>query len=175
MPAIRCCRQAVKKEAEEGEKEDPAGGGAGDPAENGKQEEASKGDAAAAGGATAGAEAMDQDEEEDDDDDEAAAAMMPIRGPLPPQDGSWASCIRLLDPVEGTTVECLELGERARRVFLTLVSSLTVLLVLVYHRALFRPACLPSWLCLTTSSSTLLFFPFTRPAMFLLACLDVGA
>lgn len=53
---------------------------------------------------------MEQDEEEDDDE-EAAAAMMPIRGPLPPQDGSWASCIRLLDPVEGATVECLELGE----------------------------------------------------------------
>ncbi|CAM9692315.1 unnamed protein product [Ectocarpus sp. 13 AM-2016] len=104
--------QAVKKEAEEGEKEDPSGGDAGDPAENGKQEEASEGDAAAAGGAAAGAEAMDQDEEEEDeDDDEAAAAMMPIRGPLPPQDGSWASCIRLLDPVEGTTVECLELDD----------------------------------------------------------------
>ncbi|CAB1113081.1 unnamed protein product [Ectocarpus sp. CCAP 1310/34] len=103
--------QAVKKEAEEGEKEDPAGGVAGDPAENGKQEEPSKGDAAAAGGAAAGAEAMDQDEEEEEDDDEAAAAMMPIRGPLPPQDGSWASCIRLLDPVEGTTVECLELDD----------------------------------------------------------------
>lgn len=53
---------------------------------------------------------MEQDEEEEDDE-ESAAAMMPIRGPLPPQDGSWASCIRLLDPVEGATVECLELGE----------------------------------------------------------------
>lgn len=54
---------------------------------------------------------MEQDGEEEEDDDEAAAAMMPIRGPLPPQDGSWASCVRLLDPVEGATVECLELGE----------------------------------------------------------------
>ncbi|CAM9809907.1 unnamed protein product [Ectocarpus sp. 8 AP-2014] len=54
---------------------------------------------------------QDEEEEEEEDDDEAAAAMMPIRGPLPPQDGSWASCIRLLDPVEGTTVECLELDD----------------------------------------------------------------
>lgn len=54
---------------------------------------------------------MQEGEEEEEDDDEGAAAMMPIRGPLPPQDGSWASCVRLLDPVEGATVECLELGE----------------------------------------------------------------
>lgn len=53
---------------------------------------------------------MEQDEEEEEDE-EAAAAMMPVRGPLPPEDGSWASCIRLLDPVEGATVECLELGK----------------------------------------------------------------
>lgn len=49
--------------------------------------------------------------------------MMPIRGPLPPQDGSWASCIRLLDPVEGATVECLELGEGEMRCLLFLSSK----------------------------------------------------
>lgn len=52
----------------------------------------------------------EQEEEEDEDEAEAEAAMMPVRGPLPAQEGSWASCIRLLDPVEGATVECLELG-----------------------------------------------------------------
>lgn len=54
---------------------------------------------------------MEQEGEGEDDEEEAGAAMMPIRGPLPPQEGSWASCIRLLDPVEGATVECLELGD----------------------------------------------------------------
>lgn len=53
---------------------------------------------------------MEQEDEEEED--EAGAAMMPIRGPLPPEEGTWASCVRLLDPVEGATVECLELGER---------------------------------------------------------------
>lgn len=102
--------QAIKSEAD-GEK-DAAGG----PSENGKKEgEAGAGNGAASQapeGAAAG-DAMEQDgeEEEEENDEEAAAAMMPIRGPLPPQDGSWASCIRLLDPVEGATVECLELGE----------------------------------------------------------------
>lgn len=52
-----------------------------------------------------------EQEDDDEEDEETGAAMMPIRGPLPAQDGSWASCIRLLDPVEGATVECLELGE----------------------------------------------------------------
>lgn len=52
---------------------------------------------------------MEQEDEEEED--EAGAAMMPIRGPLPPEEGTWASCVRLLDPVEGATVECLELGE----------------------------------------------------------------
>lgn len=51
------------------------------------------------------------EQKDEGEDDEAGAAMMPIRGPLPSHEGSWASCIRLLDPVEGATVECLELGE----------------------------------------------------------------
>lgn len=62
-------------------------------------------------GAAAGDGMEQEGDDEEEDDDESAAVMMPIRGPLPPQDGSWASCIRLLDPVEGATVECLELGE----------------------------------------------------------------
>lgn len=106
VPLLHRIRKAVKSEAD-GEK-DAAGG----PVENGKKGEAGAGDGSASQapeGAAAG-DAMEQEEEEEDDE-EAAAAMMPIRGPLPPQDGSWASCIRLLDPVEGATVECLELGE----------------------------------------------------------------
>ncbi len=95
--------QAIKKEAE-GEKIT-----AGDPAENGEKE-AGAGDGAAAAAAK---DAMDQDDEEEGDEEDGAA-MMPVRGPLPPQDGSWASCIRLVNPVEGATVECLELGEAAR-------------------------------------------------------------
>ncbi|CAM9863179.1 unnamed protein product [Hapterophycus canaliculatus] len=47
---------------------------------------------------------------------------MPIRGPLPPEDGSWASCIRLLDPVEGVTVECLELVDNEAALSVTPVA-----------------------------------------------------
>lgn len=53
----------------------------------------------------------EEEEEEDEEDPAEAETLMPIRGPLPPQEGTWASCVRLLDPVEGKTVECLELGE----------------------------------------------------------------
>lgn len=102
-----CYVQAIKSEAE-GQK-DAAGGASRGPTENGDKA-APAGDAGAPPQEQEGAAAMEQDEEEEDED-EAAAAMMPIRGPLPPEDGSWASCIRLLDPVEGVTVECLELGE----------------------------------------------------------------
>lgn len=55
-------------------------------------------------------EKMEEDGDEGDDDP-AETPVMPVRGPLPPQEGTWASCVRLLDPVEGATVECLELGE----------------------------------------------------------------
>lgn len=91
--------QAIKEA--EGEKN-----AAGDSTENGERE------TGAGDGAAAAKDAMDQDDEEEDG--EEAGAMMPVRGPLPPQDGSWASCIRLVNPVEGATVECLELGEAAR-------------------------------------------------------------
>lgn len=106
--SVFSCFQTVKSEAE-GQKD--AAGGASGPTENGDKA-AAGGDGGAAAQAQEGAAAMEQDEEEEEEDeDEAAAAMMPIRGPLPPEDGCWASCIRLLDPVEGVTVECLELGE----------------------------------------------------------------
>lgn len=73
------------------------------------------GSAAAADGSAGLEEAssgkMVDDEEKEEDDMDEDTPVMPVRGPLPPQDGTWASCIRLLDPVEGVTVECLELGE----------------------------------------------------------------
>ncbi|CAM9268447.1 unnamed protein product [Chrysoparadoxa australica] len=46
-----------------------------------------------------------------DEEGEEGETPMPIRGPLPPVSGKWASCVRLLDPAQGTTLECLELGE----------------------------------------------------------------
>lgn len=97
--------QAIKAEAGDGR--DTAGTGAA-PKENGASAaEAREGDPATkSAGAT---DAMD--DEEDEEDEEAGAAMMPIKGPLPPLEGSWASCVRLLDPIEGATVECLELSE----------------------------------------------------------------
>jgi splicing factor 3B subunit 3 len=41
--------------------------------------------------------------------------VMGVRGPLPPSDGKWASCIRLLDPKNEETLELVELdnGEAA--------------------------------------------------------------
>jgi len=44
---------------------------------------------------------------EHDEDEELI--QMPIRGPLPPFPGKWASCVRLMDPINGTTLECLEM------------------------------------------------------------------
>lgn len=101
---------AIKVEAESDKGAKGAKGGADDPAENGDAagvvgDDDSKGQEGAAP-----SEGIEQDGNEEDVD-EAAAASMPIRKPLPPQDGSWASCIRLLDPAQGATVECLELGE----------------------------------------------------------------
>ncbi|KAG5179960.1 putative spliceosomal protein sap [Tribonema minus] len=52
----------------------------------------------------------DADGNEDEDEEEEEAMQMPIRGPVPPGPGKWASCVRLLDPAQGTTLECLELG-----------------------------------------------------------------
>lgn len=96
--------QAIKLAAE-GAK--GAAGSEGGPTENGDSAEGKK-------KVTAAGDAMEQEDEEEEEEDEAGAAMMPIRGPLPPEEGTWASCVRLLDPVEGATVECLELGEGRR-------------------------------------------------------------
>ena len=54
--------------------------------------------------ATAMVEGEDQVEEEEEADVE-----IPLRGPLPPHTGKWASCIRIIDPVTGITTDVLEL------------------------------------------------------------------
>lgn len=42
---------------------------------------------------------------------EAEEVLIPIRGPIPPAEGKWASCIRLMEPSTGTTRSVLELGK----------------------------------------------------------------
>ena len=49
--------------------------------------------------------------EDDDDDEEEDAVKEPLRGPVPPTDGKWASCIRVVEPASETTLELLELSE----------------------------------------------------------------
>ena len=44
--------------------------------------------------ASAGAEAEAEDDE---------ATVLPVRGPVPPTDGKWASCIRVIDPSTGVS------------------------------------------------------------------------
>ena len=65
------------------------------------------------GGAEGGAPG--DDENEDDDEEEDSSAVMGVRGPVPPCDGKWASCVRLLDPKSEETLELAELdnGEAA--------------------------------------------------------------
>lgn len=48
--------------------------------------------------------AAGEDEEEDE-------VTIPIRGPLPPVDGKWASCLRVMEPATGNILECLELTD----------------------------------------------------------------
>ena len=33
----------------------------------------------------------------------ASAGVLPVRGPVPPTDGKWASCIRVIDPSTGVS------------------------------------------------------------------------
>jgi splicing factor 3B subunit 3 len=51
---------------------------------------------------------VDNAEEEDDEDEEST--IIPVRGPLPPVDGKWASCIRVIEPSSGDTKDLLELN-----------------------------------------------------------------
>lgn len=93
--------QAIK--AEVGDGRDSAVSGIAAKENGASAEEAGEADPAKSAEAT--------DAMEDEEDEEPGAAMMPIKGPLPPLEGKWASCVRLLDPIEGATVECLELSE----------------------------------------------------------------
>lgn len=50
---------------------------------------------------------MDVGGEEEDEEEEGTRVV--IRGPLPPAEGKWASCVRVLEPATGTVKEVLEL------------------------------------------------------------------
>jgi splicing factor 3B subunit 3 len=49
----------------------------------------------------------DSDAQEEDD----GSNSIPLRGPLPPVEGKWASCIRVIDPLSGNALELLELTD----------------------------------------------------------------
>lgn len=44
-------------------------------------------------------------------EEEGEENVLPIRGPLPPVEGKWASCIRVLDAISGNATELLELSD----------------------------------------------------------------
>ena len=46
-----------------------------------------------------------------DGEDSSSATIIPVRGPLPPAEGKWASCIRVMEPASGNVLECLELAD----------------------------------------------------------------
>ena len=47
---------------------------------------------------------------EQDAEEEEEATILPLRGPVPPADGKWASCIRVLEPATSTTLDLVELS-----------------------------------------------------------------
>jgi splicing factor 3B subunit 3 len=50
-------------------------------------------------------------DEDTEDAEERRARATPIRGPMPPVQGHWGSCIRLVDPTAGcATMETIEMG-----------------------------------------------------------------
>lgn len=59
---------------------------------------------AARGGEDGEGEGEEEEKEEED------AVEFPLRGPLPPVEGKWASCIRVIEPGTGTSLEVLELS-----------------------------------------------------------------
>jgi splicing factor 3B subunit 3 len=52
----------------------------------------------------------DQDETRASTSDEVSPPIV-LQGPVPPTDGKWASCVRVVDASSGQTLELLELGE----------------------------------------------------------------
>ncbi len=51
--------------------------------------------------------AKTEEEEEEEEEEE----QLPLQGPVPTTSGTWASCIRLFDPIECRTVSCIDLDE----------------------------------------------------------------
>jgi len=56
-----------------------------------------------------GEDGMEVDEEEDEEDKLAKTSS--IRGPVPAEDGSWGSCVRLVDPATTSTLDVLECAD----------------------------------------------------------------
>jgi splicing factor 3B subunit 3 len=53
-----------------------------------------------------GETAADNGEGEEDDE-----IRIPVRSTIPPMDGHWASCLRIMDPVSGNVLELIELSD----------------------------------------------------------------
>jgi splicing factor 3B subunit 3 len=51
---------------------------------------------------------QDENGEGEEEDDEI---RIPVRSTIPPMEGHWASCLRIMDPVSGNVLELIELSE----------------------------------------------------------------
>ena len=57
-------------------------------------------------------EKKEEDDDEEDEEERKAACATPICGPVPPNQGHWASCVRLLDPTNScATLDVVELAQ----------------------------------------------------------------
>ena len=78
-----------------------------------EQEKAKIAAAAASNAAQLGKSAntvVKQEIKTEDEEEEVDEVRIPIRGPIPPMEGKWASCIRIIDPTTGDTKELIELN-----------------------------------------------------------------
>eukprot|EP01035_Chromulina_nebulosa_P017475 gene17475-23027_t len=78
----------------------------------------------------------------DGEDDEAL--YVPVRGPVPPQFGKWASCIRIIDPLNGNNKIVLELSNNEAAISLctckfTQISDEIFLIVGIVKDLVFHP------------------------------------
>jgi len=78
----------------------------------------------------------------DGEDDEAL--FVPVRGPVPPQFGKWASCIRIIDPLNGNNKIILELSNNEAAISLctckfTQISDENFLIVGIVKDLVFHP------------------------------------
>jgi splicing factor 3B subunit 3 len=44
------------------------------------------------------------------ENEDEEATVLPVRGPVPPAEGKWASCIRVMEPASGITLDLVELN-----------------------------------------------------------------